>query len=271
MRPATVLDQPRAIGQAAVSSKMGATGSCIDGLRQAGALKLLFPRLRNTVEAVLINTAGGITGGDEFDIQGEAGTGASLTLTTQAAERVYKAQQGQTGWVKTHLTARSNSQLFWLPQETILYDKAALHRSLRVDLASSAQFLMCEAVLFGRHAMGETVSDLFFQDRVDIRRNDRIVYRDGVRMTGDAAAALHHPAVGAGARAMASVVWIAPHAQGHLDAVRAHLGKTGGASMLDTDVMVMRLLAEDGYLLRRALVPVLDLLTRNSLPQCWRL
>ncbi|MFK7743639.1 MAG: urease accessory protein UreD [Roseobacter sp.] len=220
---------------------------------------------------MLINTAGGITGGDQFDIRGEAGAGASLTLTTQAAERVYKAQTGQTGWVKTHLTARPDSQLFWLPQETILYDKAALQRSLRVDLAPSAQFLMCEAVIFGRHAMGETVSDLHFHDRVDIRRDGKLIYRDGVRLTGDAAAALRNPAVGAGARAMASVVWVAPHAQGQLDMVRKHFGKTGGASMLDTDVMVMRLLAEDGFLLRRALVPVLDLLTRNSLPQCWRL
>jgi urease accessory protein len=271
MRAAIPLDQPRAIGSAFVSTKRTPRGDALDGLRQLGALKLLFPRKPAGVEAILINTAGGITGGDRFDIRAEAGADTTLTLTTQAAERAYRAQQGQTGQVHTQLVARAGSRLHWLPQETILYREAALNRKLRADIEPGARFLMVEPVLFGRRAMGEEVDALAFHDHIDIRRAGRPLYRDGLRLTGDVARLLDRPATGAGARAMASLLWVAPEAPARLDPVRSLIAGTGGASLLAADVLVLRLLAEDGYALRRSLVPVLDLLTENTLPQSWRL
>jgi urease accessory protein len=271
MRVATPLDQPRAIGAARVSSKTGPRGSCIDGLRQSGAMKVLFPTRRDWVEAVLVNTAGGITGGDRFDIAAAAGPGSHLVLTTQAAERAYRAQSGQTGRMRTELAADDGSTLFWLPQETILYQSAALDRRLEVDLHPRAHFLMVEPVLFGRRAMGEDVHALHFRDRIDIRSGGRLIYRDGLHLDGDVARHLDRPAIANGARAMANVVWHHPAARGRLDAVRGLIGTTGGASLLAEGLMVLRLLAEDGYALRRSLLPVLDLLTDNTLPQSWRL
>ena len=271
MRTATPLDQPRAIGFARVSSKQVNEGSGIDGLRQSGALKLLFPRSRETLHATLINTAGGVTGGDRFEVNACAGRQSQLTMTTQAAERAYGAQMGQTGVINTTLTADAGSRLFWLPQETILYKDAAIARRLHVDLAAGAEFLMVEPVLFGRRAMGEDVTTLAFRDRIDIRRDGQPIYRDGVDLHGDVAAQLDQPAIGAGARAMASLVWVSRDAPGRLDALRRIIGTTGGASLLQKDVLVMRLLARDGYILRRALIPVLDLITDDTLPQSWRL
>lgn len=271
MRTATPLDQPRAIGAARVSSKTGPLGSCLDGLRQSGALKLLFPRRQDIVEAILINTAGGITGGDRFSLEASAGAGSRLMITTQAAERAYRAQPGQTGEMRTQLRAEADSTLWWLPQETILYQGAALHRSLRVDLHENATFLMVEPVLFGRQAMGEDLTDLTFTDRVDLRRAGRPIYRDGLRFDGDVAAQLDRPAIANGARAMANLIWVSPGAAGRLDALRALLDTQGGASLLAEDTLVMRVLAEDGFALRRTLLPVLDLLTENTLPQSWRL
>ncbi|MEP4960640.1 MAG: urease accessory protein UreD [Roseobacter sp.] len=271
MSAATPLDQPRAIGAAMVSSKIGPRGSCIDGLRQSGALKLLFPKRHDTVEAILINTAGGITGGDRFDVAATAGPGSKLVLSTQASERAYGAQKSQTGRIHTTLNADENSTLFWLPQETILYQEAALHRRLEINLAETAQFLMVEPILFGRKAMGEDVTTLSFRDEVDIRCCGKPIYRDGVLLEGNVAQQLDRPAIANGARAMASIMWKAPQAQGKLNDVRHILGETGGASLLNADLMVMRLLAPDGFELRRSLLPVLDLLTDNTLPQTWRL
>lgn len=271
MRVATPLDQPRAIGTARVSSKSGPRGSCIDGLRQSGALKLLFPTKTPQVEAILINTAGGVTGGDRFDITACAGPGSQLILSTQAAERAYRAQKGQTGRIRTHLEAQQDSTLYWLPQETILYNEADLDRRLEVDLAGSARFLMVEPILFGRRAMGEELTTLSFTDHIHIRRNGRALYRDGLSLAGNVSAKLDRPAIANGARAMASLLWQAPQAQGRLEAVRGLLGDSGGASMIAPDVMVLRLLAQDGFFLRRRLLPVLDLLTDNTLPQSWRL
>ncbi len=271
MRAATPLDQPRAFGQAFVSTKNRNGVSALDGLRQSGALKLMFPTRRDLTEATIVNTSGGVTGGDVFSIRATAGAGSHLILTTQAAERVYRAQQGQIGRVETALTAEADSTLFWLPQETILYDDAVLHRRLTVELAADARFLMVEPVLFGRRAMGEDARRLTFRDRIDVRRDGVALYRDAITLDGAVGATLDRPAVAKGARAMASLLWVDPAADARLERVRAHLGPTGGASLLQSGVLALRLLAEDGFELRRALLPVLDLLTENTLPQSWRL
>lgn len=271
MRAATPLDQPRAIGAAVVSSKVGPRGSCIDGLRQSGALKLLFPQGRSALETIVINTAGGVTGGDRFSIEATAGVGSHLSMTTQAAERAYKAQTGQTGRIRTRLHAKAQSTLFWLPQETILFDGACINRCLTVDVEPSAQLLMVEPILFGRQAMQEDVRDIAFRDRIEINQAGMPIYRDGIFLAGDAAAHLDRPAVGNGARAMASVIYIAPNASAQITPLRRILMNKGGASLLRKDLLALRLLAKDGFSLRQALLPCLDLLSNNTLPQSWRL
>lgn len=271
MRAATPLDQPRAIGRAMVSSKQSTRGSVIDGLRQSGAYKVLFPHGKDHLEAILINTAGGITGGDSFAIEASAGSGSTLTLSTQAAERAYGAHPGQAGSLTTRLVVKEDATLNWLPQETILFENSALHRKLRADLAGTARFLMVEPVIFGRQAMGETLRNAEFCDRIEIRRSRKMLYLDGCHLAGDISAQLERPGLGRGAHAMASLVWVAPEARGALEATRNLIGTSGGASMLHDDVMVVRLLAQDGFELRQSLVPLLDRLTQKKLPQSWRL
>ncbi|XDA99187.1 urease accessory protein UreD [Sulfitobacter sp. LCG007] len=271
MTPATPLDQPRAIGQARLSAKARDGGSHIDTLHQSGALKLLFPRAPSGLTAIVVNTAGGITGGDRFEIAARAGDGTDLTLTTQAAERIYRAQNGQTGRVTTRLEAGAGARLNWLPQETILFEGAALRRSLAIELAPDARQLMVEPLIFGRAAMGEDLHAIRFDDRVEVRRAGRPIFRDGLHLHGDVAAQLDRPAIGGGARAMASLLLCAPDATAHLDAIRGLIAGNGGATLLSETVLHMRLLARDGFGLRQSLLPVLDRLTGQGLPTSWRL
>src|ERR1700729_1038238 len=61
-------------------------------LHESGSLRVRFPSPEGEgLSAVFVNTAGGIAGGDRFDIAIEAREGARLTLTTAAAEKVYRA------------------------------------------------------------------------------------------------------------------------------------------------------------------------------------
>jgi urease accessory protein len=271
MTAPTLLDQPRAKGAAMVSIKSAGGVSRLDGLRQSGALKLLFPRRDHDIHAIAINTAGGITGGDRFDLTARAGSNTQLTVSTQAAERIYRAHPGQTGRVRTGLVAEEGASLTWAPQETIVFDHAALHRQLDVDLAETARFVMVEPMLFGRTAMGETICHARIDDRIVIRRAGRTIYRDGLHLWGDLAAQLDRPAIGDGARAMASLVLAGADASGHLGPVRNLIRGQGGASLKADDLLVVRLLAKDGFDLRQTLVPILDLLTKHTLPQSWRL
>ncbi|MDW4497339.1 urease accessory protein UreD [Sulfitobacter sp. D35] len=268
---ATHRDQPRAIGSARLATKARDGGSHIAALHQSGASKLLFPRSRTAVTAILVNTAGGVTGGDRFELSGRAGRDSALVLTTQAAERVYRAQDGQTGCVTTRLEAEADARLHWLPQETILFEGAALHRSLTVDLAETARFVMVEPLIFGRTARGEDLRAIRFDDRVEVRRAGRPLFRDGLHLHGDVAAQLDRPAIGGGARAMASVLVCAPEAEAQMRCLQGLIEGRGGASLLSDGVLHLRLLARDGFELRQVLLPVLGRLTDDRLPTSWRL
>lgn len=241
-------------------------------LRQSGSLRLVFPQTyRQDAEAILVNTAGGITGGDHFSLNIKVQTGATLSITTQAAERAYRAQSGEIARVTTDVSIQDGASLNWLPQELILFERCALQRRLNVDLTPHARLLMVESVVFGRAAMREVLRDVMFQDRIKITRDGRPLYTDGMDLHGDATAHLARRAVASGAGAMASVVMVDPDAQSHLKAVRALLPQTAGASMLADDVLVIRQLATDSFELRRTLIPILEHLSNNTLPNSWRL
>ncbi|GKY89156.1 urease accessory protein UreD [Sinisalibacter aestuarii] len=269
---ATSLEQPRARGQVRLTLKPGPGGGAIDGLRMSGSLKLMFPRPGGgAFEAVLVNTAGGVTGGDRFATEAVAGPGTALSLTTQAAERAYRAAGPEPGRIATRLMAGPGARLGWLPQETILYDGAHLSRRLQIDMAADARVLMVEPVVFGRAAMGEELRDARFHDRVEIRRAGALVWRDAVALAGDIAAQMDRAALGRGARAMASLVYAAPDADAHLDRLRALLPETAGASLVRAGLLAARILAPDSYTLRQSLVPALRLLNQDEIPRPWML
>ena len=263
--------QPRAQGAVRVSAKAGPGGGRLDGLREQGSLRALFPRGARGVEVCLVNTAGGLTGGDRFAVEAAAGAGASLLLSTQAAERAYRAEAGSEARLDVRLSAGPGARLSWLPQETILYDGAALVRRLHVDLAADARLLLVEPLVFGRAAMGERVRSARFRDRVEIRREGRLAWLDAVRLEGDLDALLSRPGVAAGAGAMASLLYAGPDAAAEIGPLRAAFGAMGGASLVEDGLLAARLLAPDSHALRRALLPALDRLTGDALPKAWRL
>jgi len=253
-----------------LSVKATERGTKLATLRQAGSMKVLFPRQSDAaLQAVLINTAGGVTGGDKMTVQATALPGTHLTMTTQAAERAYKAQPGEVGRVTNDLVVQDDARLDWLPQESILFEGSTLQRALRVELADTARFLMVEPLVFGRDAMGETLRDARFTDRIEIRRAGAPLYLDALRLRGDITAQMARGNVANGATAMASLVYIAPDAEALTGHIRPMLPDTGGVSLIGADMMVMRLLAADSFVLRQTLIPILNHLTNDTLPRPW--
>jgi urease accessory protein len=276
MQPAAIIDLPkqqRARGKIAVSAICDESGlSRLKSLRQEGSFKSVFPRTtRGKVEAVIVNTAGGITGGDEFSSSIAVHEGASVSVTTQAAERIYRASASEAGVVTTALSVEENGHLFWIPQETILFEGARLKRTLNAEVHATAKFLMLEPLVFGREASGETIRNASVQDSVSISSNGIPLYLDKVKLKGDLSEIIERSGVASAARAMASLVFVDRHAADKLIAVRQCLPLSGGASLLAENVMVIRLLSVDSFVLRRTLLPILDILTDHMVPKNWRL
>ncbi|WP_247743370.1 urease accessory protein UreD [Shimia sp. R10_1] len=219
----------------------------------------------------MLNTAGGITGGDRFSVAAAAGAGSHLTVTTQAAERAYRSIDAKPGQLETTLTLEKNAQLDWLPQETILFDGASLSRSLTVTMHKTARFLMVEPLIFGRTAMGETVRKADIFDRITLTRGDELLFADRVKLSGNIQAHLDRATIAGGARAMATLLLAAPDAGRHLDKLRALLPATAGASEIRDGLLFARILAEDGHALRQSLIPALTLLHGADIPRTWML
>lgn len=239
-------------------------------LYQDGCAKIRLPRDADArgIEAVMINTAGGLTGGDRLTWRAEAASGTRLTLTTQACERIYRSIDAAAK-VEVELTVEAAAELYWLPQETLIFDRGALTRSFEVDLAASARLLAVEAVVLGRTAMGERVHNGRLRDRWRVRREGRLVFADEVRMEGEIAGVCEAAPVLAGGCAFASLLLVADEAERRLSEVREAIGDLGGASAFDGKLFA-RIAAADGRALRRALVPALEALGGAQLPRVWR-
>jgi urease accessory protein len=263
----------RAVGRVGLAVKAGADGRTrIDRAFQEGSLKVRFPHTDSgRFEAVLINTAGGLTDGDVFAVTATAPANTALTLTTQAAEKVYRAA-GADARLDVTLTLGDGATLNWLPQETILYDRGRLARTLTIEMAASARLVACEVLVLGRTAHGETVRAGRLADQWRIRRDGRLVHADAFRIDADVVAAGRGGATLAGGRAAASLVMAAPDAGDRLDQVRGVLDGfdlAAGASAWD-GLLAVRAVAEDTQRLRRAVAAVVEMLA-GGVPRVWSL
>src|SRR5258705_11623531 len=188
-------------------------------LHESGSLRVRFPSPEaEGLSAVFVNTAGGVAGGDRFDIEIATGQGSRLAVTTAAAEKVYRAQ-GPAAQLNIALKAADGSHLAWLPQETILFDRARVLRRIDIDLADSASLLLCGIVVFGRSAMGERMLQGEFVDRWRMWRGGRLVFAETIRLDGDIGEKLGKASIAKGGVAVGTAV-VVPREQTRLEGSR---------------------------------------------------
>ena len=259
----------RAYGAARLFVKPVKGRTRIASLYQEGCAKIRLPeRDDHGLEAVMINTSGGLTGGDRMRWEFDVGENCRAQITTQACERIYRAS-ADTAEVETKLHVGEEASLAWLPQETIVFEKSALRRSLNISLAGTSRALIIEPIIFGRKAMGENIETATIHDRWRIWRDNRLVHAEDFRLGPNAGSMLRQPALLGGARAMATVLLLGADADCHLDAARKIIGAKGGASFWSGKLLA-RLIDGDAYNLRKRLVPLIELLNEEAgVPKVW--
>jgi urease accessory protein len=262
----------RATGELVVTVKRRDGASAIDRLRQSGCLKARFPRpvVTGWLDITTINSSGGVVGGDRLDLTIAVGAKARMTAAAQAAERFYRAPQDSApAQVRTVVSVGEHAAAEWLPQETILFDRCALDRRLRINVASTGWFLGLEMLVFGRAAMGERVRTTRLRDLIEVRRDGELQWHDAIRLEGEAEAVVERAAAAGGARAVATIVHVAPDAEARLDSVRGTLAEESGATTWN-GMLIARMLAPDSATLRRRVVAALAVLRDGRpLPRTW--
>ena len=242
-------------------------------LHQAGAARVRFPSpgAGASPEAVLLNTAGGLTGGDRIDIAVTLATGAEATVTTAAAEKIYRARDGE-AQIGVKLALGAGARLAWLPQPTILFDQSRLDRRTEVALAGDAGLLAIETLIFGRAAMGEDVLRGACRDAWRVRRDGALVLADAFRVEGAIADGLNRPATLDGSRAVAMLLYVAPDAADRIDKARALLesGEMIAGASTWNGLLLVRAMARDGRTLLQGIAPLAEWLSGRPLPRVWQ-
>lgn len=260
----------RSHGAARLSFRRTGAWTRLVGLHQSGSAKAFVHPTSRGPEVVFLNTSGGMTGGDRLAFALTLDAGCRVTATTQTAERAYRSADGVARVTIDHEVGKG-AHLDWLPQETILFDHSALDRATTIHLGRDASCLMVEAVVLGRAAMGETIRALDLTDRRRVLREGVPVLHEPLRLTDAALTA--GTGVLQGARAFASLAFVGQGAEAALGAVRRALDEPGvqaGASGFDGKLTV-RLMAADGWPLRRQILRVLEVLRDGPLPRVWQM
>ena len=239
-------------------------------LFQEGCAKIRLPHTHDaSLQAVLINTAGGLTGGDVVRWEADAAPGARMVFTTQACERVYRSL-GDDARVSTQIRVKPGAHVDWLPQETILFEGARLNRSLEVELEEGASLFALEAILLGREAMGEAARGARLRDDWRIRRNGRLIHAEATRINADP---LERDGLSLldGKLAFATLLYVGADAERKLDRARPLLGSEAGVSLVG-ERLVVRALAASGLALRRTIAPIIaELSGAGALPRLWHM
>ncbi len=258
--------------------------ACIDGRThlmrayEGGGWRLRHPKTPNGLEVVTVNTGGGILGGDQTRLSFDLGPQADVTLTSQAAEKIYRADC-EASEISLNLTLASKARLSWLPQEMILFNGANLVRNVDIAMAQNAELTLVESTIFGRHAMGEEITRGVMRDNWRIKRADKLIFADTLHLEGGMQSKivnhLKRSAIGKGARASALILQISPNAAAQVDTLRAlldtHTHDTfeWGVSAWN-GMLVLRMLAISPERLRLAIVASLIHLRGQDMPRVWQ-
>jgi urease accessory protein len=260
----------RAVGRVALEVAVSGGVTRRARVREEGSLRVRCPGPPAAeLEAVIVNTAGGVAGGDRFALDVHVAPDARLVVTTAAAEKVYRTLE-PAATIEVKLAVGTGGALAWLPQETILFDRSRLTRSIEIDLAADARLILAEAIVFGRSGMGERVAESALFDRWRLRRDGTLVHAEALRLDGNITDKLKAAAVANSGVAIA-IVLVVPGDDAVATAVRAldekYRGEVGVSAW--NGLAVVRLCASDGAALRHDLVGVLTVLRGASLPRLW--
>ena len=249
-------DLQRADGCARIMLRGSESGTRIEDIFERSPIRVMFPRTghRAVEEAVLINTAGGVAGGDRLELCVTALPGASIAVTSQAAEKVYMALN-KPARVATRLKACQSARLAWLPQETIVFNWARLHRTTEIELFSGAELLAVEWLVLGRAAHGEVVTGGNITDSWRVNRDSRLIWADSFRITDEIFPYLHRKALLADFYAIATLIYFGPHLDKRLEFLREIIPSLGCncAATLVSGLIVVRFAAKESSDLKLAL------------------
>jgi urease accessory protein len=266
-------DLQRAEGSCRIVAGESGNGTRIMDVYQKTPIRVLFPRTGDdrAQEAVLVNTSGGVAGGDRLQFSVTALSGASIAVTTQAAEKIYRALK-ESAHITTTLNVSNAAKLAWLPQETIVFNRARLCRRTEVEISPGSELLALEWLVLGRAAYGEKLSAGTIIDTWQVRQNGRLHWGDTFRLTDDVFPHLSRKTLLSDSTALATLLYFGSELEERLQLLRAQSVSFDcqfGATLVG-GMVVARLAARSSFELKAALRNLLQELGKELAPGPFR-
>jgi len=145
-----------------------------------------YPEGDGVCHSVMLHTAGGIVGGDRLSFAIDLQPQAQVLITTAAAGKIYRTnglEAQQTG----QIDVAEGACLEWLPQETIVFDRALYRQKLRINLAPGALWFGWEIVRFGRSARGERFTEGDWRSQTEVWQAGKPLWIDRQWLPGSEA------------------------------------------------------------------------------------
>lgn len=267
------LDLLRAEGRIALKCRRVGGATRIVDLTESGGYRLKFPEIENkrALHGVIINTGGGVAGGDRVETAVEAHENSEVTVSSATAERIYRSIGAETE-IGIRLAVAPGASLNWLPQPTILFSGARLNRTIESDVTGNASLLIAESTVFGRTASGEEMGCGLFRDRWRIRRDGQLIFAEEMRLEGHLGEIMRRPAVAQNANAAALLIHIGPAAENMCEPLRTAFFGCSGVHGVSTwrGMLVMRALANGLSEVQCTFQRALEVLTRGAVPRAWQ-
>lgn len=262
----------RASGLVALDCAFADGRTRIVDMTEAGGYRLKFPdRGGHALDAAVLNTGGGVAGGDRVRIAVNARENADVAISTATAERIYRSPEPVTE-IDISLHAAQGARIRWLPQPSILFSGARLMRRIDADISATTKLLIAEATVFGRTESGEIMGPGLFRESWRIRRDGRLIFAEETKLDGHVGQRLARPAVSAGASVVMLLLYTAPDAEDLREPLRAAL--RGFSTELGVSawrgMLVLRLLAHRMEDAQRIVRLASELLTRSPAPSVWQ-
>jgi urease accessory protein len=253
----------RVDGEARIAFRRRADGViALADLYQRAPCRVLFPTTEagEPLQAVLLTTSGGLTGGDRTRVSVSVEPNARATVTTQAAEKIYRALL-DTGdaVVQVEMQVGDGAWAEWLAQETIVFEGSRLRRLFAADVAATGRLLAVESIVFGRTAMGEFFNSGMLHDAWRISRAGRLIWADALHLDGDIQRLRAMPFGFGTSVACSTILYAGADAPQQLVEARRLLSDCAlscGATSLD-GIMLVRIMADDASQLRAAVMKLI--------------
>jgi urease accessory protein len=146
--------------------------------------KSLHPEGDAVCHNIILHPPGGIAGGDRLTLEAKLGAGSSALLTTPGAGRWYKTL-GAKAQVGQRFDIGRNAVLEWLPQPSIVFDRARAETKMEIFLEQDALYLGWDLSCMGRSASGERFNSGELRQRTEVWQQGRRLWCEYARLAGD--------------------------------------------------------------------------------------